>query len=176
MCAGFGYPSLSSGEEYRRWFAEAGLEVERCSDWTERVSRTWEISWQNAQRSPVHWMARLAGRERLTFWDHYLAILTAYRTGANEIRVLERFKTECGLPVARTGPLRLRIRSSNNQLVEHSRRNDWIGFSQPLYFCIAVRDLALFLRLLPGSPCRVAHSARDAARARALGQFLNESM
>jgi tocopherol O-methyltransferase len=82
VCAGFGYPSLASGEDYRRWIADAGLEVERCSDWTARVSRTWEISWHNAQRSPVHWMARLIGRNRLTFWDHYLAILTAYRTGA----------------------------------------------------------------------------------------------
>ncbi|HET6325235.1 MAG TPA: class I SAM-dependent methyltransferase [Planctomycetaceae bacterium] len=82
VCAGFGYPSLSSGEEYRRWFAEVGLEVERRSDWTARVSRTWEISWHNSQRSPVHWMARAIGRKRLTFWDHYLAILTAYQTGA----------------------------------------------------------------------------------------------
>jgi len=82
VCAGFGYPSLSSGEEYRRWFAEAGLEIERCSDWTDRVNRTWEISWQNSQRSPVHWLAHLTGRKRLTFWDHYLSILTAYRTGA----------------------------------------------------------------------------------------------
>ncbi|HEV8000408.1 MAG TPA: class I SAM-dependent methyltransferase [Planctomycetaceae bacterium] len=82
VCAGFGYPSLASGEEYRRWFTDAGLEIERCTDWTARVSRTWEISWHNAQRSPVHWMAHLIGRKRLTFWDHYLAILTAYRTGA----------------------------------------------------------------------------------------------
>jgi tocopherol O-methyltransferase len=82
VCAGFGYPSLSSGDEYRRWFIDAGLTIERCCDWTSRVSKTWEVSWQNAQRSPVHWLARLAGRERLTFWDHYLAILSAYRTGA----------------------------------------------------------------------------------------------
>jgi tocopherol O-methyltransferase len=82
VCAGFGYPSLPSGEEFRRWFAEAGLEVERRGDWTARVTRTWEVSWHDSQRSPVHWLARLAGRKRLTFWDHYLAILTAYRTGA----------------------------------------------------------------------------------------------
>ncbi len=82
VCAGFGYPSLASGEEYRRWFAEAGLEVDRCSDWTPRVSRTWEISWQNSQRSPVHWLAPLIGRKKLAFWDHYLAILAAYRSGA----------------------------------------------------------------------------------------------
>jgi tocopherol O-methyltransferase len=87
VCAGFGYPSLASGEEYHRWFADAGLEVERRSDWTARVSRTWEVSWENAQRSPVHWLARLAGRKRLTFWDHYLAILTAYRTGAMKYEV-----------------------------------------------------------------------------------------
>jgi len=82
VCAGFGLPSLASGEEFRRWFADAGLEVNRRSDWTPRVSKTWEISWHDAQRSGVHWLARLVGRRRLTFWDHYLAILTAYRTGA----------------------------------------------------------------------------------------------
>jgi tocopherol O-methyltransferase len=82
VCAGFGFPSLASGEEFRQWFADAGLEVERCSDWTHQVSRTWEISWHDAQRSRVHWIARLIGRDRFTFWDHYLAILTAYRTGA----------------------------------------------------------------------------------------------
>jgi len=82
VCAGFGFPSLASGEEYRRWFANAGLEVLRCSDWTHRVSRTWEISWHDAQRSRMHWLARLVGHKRLTFWDHYLAILTAYSTGA----------------------------------------------------------------------------------------------
>jgi tocopherol O-methyltransferase len=82
VCSGFGYPSLASGEEYRRWFLEAGLEIDHCSDWTAKVSRTWEISWHDAQRSRVHWLARLIGRRRFSFWDHYLAILTAYRTGA----------------------------------------------------------------------------------------------
>jgi tocopherol O-methyltransferase len=82
VCAGFGYPSLASGEEYRRWFLEAGLEIDHCSDWTSKVSRTWEISWHDAQHSRVHWFARLIGRRRFSFWDHYLAILTAYRTGA----------------------------------------------------------------------------------------------
>jgi tocopherol O-methyltransferase len=81
VCAGFGFPSLASGEEFRKWFADAGLEVERCSDWTHQVSRTWEISWHDSQRSRVHWIARLIGRDRFTFWDHYLAILTAYRNG-----------------------------------------------------------------------------------------------
>ncbi len=82
VCSGFGYPSLSSGEEYRQWFAEAGLTVEHASDWTPQVTRTWEISWENAERSAVHWLARLVGRQRFPFWDHYLAILSAYRTGA----------------------------------------------------------------------------------------------
>jgi tocopherol O-methyltransferase len=82
VCAGFGYPSLCSGEEYRRWFVDAGLEIERRGDWTPLVSRTWEVSWHDSQRSPVHWFARLAGRQRLKFWDHYFSILTAYRTGA----------------------------------------------------------------------------------------------
>jgi tocopherol O-methyltransferase len=99
VCAGFGYPSLSSGEEYRRWFAEAGLDVERRSNWTQRVSRTWEISWQNSQRSPVHWLARLAGRERLKFWDHYLAILTAYRTGGMKYECWSVSKPNADSPV-----------------------------------------------------------------------------
>jgi tocopherol O-methyltransferase len=82
VCAGFGYPSLCSGEEYRQWFAEAGLQVDRRNDWTCGVTRTWEISWENAQRSRVHWLAPLTGRKRFPYWDHYLAMLTAYRTGA----------------------------------------------------------------------------------------------
>ncbi len=98
VCAGFGYPSLSSGEEYRRWFAEAGLEVERRSDWTDQVSRTWEISWHDSERSPVHWFARAIGRNRLTFWDHYLAILTAYRTGAMKYECWSVLKPIAGCP------------------------------------------------------------------------------
>jgi tocopherol O-methyltransferase len=94
VCVGFGYPSLASGEEYRRWFAEAGLEVERRSDWTTRVSKTWEISWQNAERSSVHWLARLTGRKRFAFWDHYLAILSAYRTGAMKYECWSLFKPD----------------------------------------------------------------------------------
>jgi tocopherol O-methyltransferase len=82
VCAGFGYPSLCSGEEYRKWFIEAGLQIDRRSDWTPQVSPTWEISWHNSQKSPVQWLARLTGRKSLPYWDHYLAILTAYRTGA----------------------------------------------------------------------------------------------
>jgi tocopherol O-methyltransferase len=82
VCAGFGYPHLATGEEYRRWFLESGLKIDRCSDWTSRVSRTWEISWHDAQKSHVHWLARLLGRKRFEFWDHYFSILTAYRTGA----------------------------------------------------------------------------------------------
>ena len=82
VCSGFGLPSLASGEEFARWFAEAGLHIESRRDWTPHVFKTWEISRRLAERSRVHWLAPLFGRKRLPFWDHYLAILTAYRTGA----------------------------------------------------------------------------------------------
>jgi tocopherol O-methyltransferase len=94
VCAGFGYPSLSSGQEYREWFNQAGLVVERSSDWTSRVSRTWDISWRDAERSRVHWLARLVGRDRFPFWDHFRAMLTAYQTGAMKYECWRLLKAE----------------------------------------------------------------------------------
>jgi tocopherol O-methyltransferase len=82
VCVKFGLPSLASGDDFRRWFGEAGLTVESCSDWTTRVSKTWALSWEMAERSRVHWLSPLVGRKRFAFWDYYLSILTAYRSGA----------------------------------------------------------------------------------------------
>ena len=43
VCEGFFCPSLGSSEDYRGWFTDAGLHVDRYLDWTSRVAQTWEI-------------------------------------------------------------------------------------------------------------------------------------
>ena len=82
VCEGFFCPSLGSGEDYRSWFVDAGLAVERSYDWTNRVAQTWEICSRRVERSRVHWLARLIDRNQLMFLDRFQTILRAYRSGA----------------------------------------------------------------------------------------------
>jgi len=82
VCEEFYYPSLGNTDDYRTWFIDAGLTVERSLNWTDRVAKTWELSLESVDRSHVHLFARLIGRKELPFWDRYRAILRAYRTGA----------------------------------------------------------------------------------------------
>jgi tocopherol O-methyltransferase len=82
VCEGFFCPSLGSGEDYRHWFVEAGLEVERSFDWTSRVAQTWEICSRRVERSGVHWLAKLIDRNQLMFLNRFQTILRAYRSGA----------------------------------------------------------------------------------------------
>jgi tocopherol O-methyltransferase len=82
VCEGFLCPSLGSQDDYRGWFADAGLRVERCHDWTDRVSRTWEICLRRVERSKVRWLAKLIDRNQHLFLERFQTILRAYRTGA----------------------------------------------------------------------------------------------
>ena len=82
VCEGFFCPSLGTAQEYRTWMQEAGLTVDCCYDWTERVARTWEICTRRARRTGMPWLARLINRETVTFLERFETILRAYRTGA----------------------------------------------------------------------------------------------
>jgi tocopherol O-methyltransferase len=82
VCEGFFCPSLGSAEDYREWFTDAGLVVERSFDWTDRVAQTWEICARRVKRSRVHWIARLIDRNQVMFLDRFETILRAYKTGA----------------------------------------------------------------------------------------------
>jgi tocopherol O-methyltransferase len=82
VCEGFLCPSLGNSHDYRGWFGEAGLKVERSFDWTERVAQTWEICSRRVERSRVHWLARLIDRNQLLFLNRFETILRAYRTRA----------------------------------------------------------------------------------------------
>jgi tocopherol O-methyltransferase len=82
VCEGFFCPSLGSAEDYREWFTDAGLVVERSFDWTDRVAQTWEICARRVKRSRVHWIARLIDRNQVMFLDRFETILRAYRSGA----------------------------------------------------------------------------------------------
>jgi tocopherol O-methyltransferase len=82
VCEGFFCPSLGSSEDYRRWFGDAGLEVDRYFDWTSRVSQTWEICLRRARFTRVHWLARWIDKDQLMFLERFQTILRAYQSGA----------------------------------------------------------------------------------------------
>ncbi len=82
VCRGFLCPSLGTMADYQQWFAEAGLTMKVCHDWTDRVARTWEICADRLRRSKLRKVANLFGREAADFLDHFEIILQAYRSGA----------------------------------------------------------------------------------------------
>ena len=82
VCEGFFCPSLGTRNDYRDWLSEAGLVVDRVSDWTARVERTWEICRRRVRCSGVRWLAALVDRNSAAFLDAFDTILQAYRSGA----------------------------------------------------------------------------------------------
>ncbi len=82
VCRGFLCPSLGTMADYQQWFADAGLRLKVCHDWTDRVARTWEICADRLRRSKLRTIANLFGREAADFLDHFEIILQAYRSGA----------------------------------------------------------------------------------------------
>lgn len=82
VCEGFLCPSLGSRDDYARWFADAGLVLERDFDWTSRVTRTWELCEDRVRRSGVRWLARMLDQNTVVFLDRFKTILRAYQTGA----------------------------------------------------------------------------------------------
>jgi len=82
VCEGFFCPSLGTSNDYTQWMNQAGLRVDRCLDWTSRVTRTWEICRERVRRSRIRWIAPLVGHDSALFLDRFDAILAAYRSGA----------------------------------------------------------------------------------------------
>lgn len=82
VCEGFFCPSLGTSEDYQAWMTDAGLEVKRVLDWTDQVSRTWEICRDRANRTGMRTVAHVIDRGQLIFLDRFQTLLDAYNTKA----------------------------------------------------------------------------------------------
>lgn len=82
VCRGFLCPSLGTASDYIAWMEAAGLQMSHVQDWTDRVSRTWEICRERVRRFRIRWIARAIDQESVLFLDHFDTILDAYRNGA----------------------------------------------------------------------------------------------
>ncbi|MBP90903.1 MAG: hypothetical protein CMJ64_30030 [Planctomycetaceae bacterium] len=82
VCDAFLCPSLGTEKDYTMWLEDARLEVNRVTDLTPRVTRTWEICKQRVQRSGVSLLSRMLGRNMIQFVDNFDTLLNAYRSGA----------------------------------------------------------------------------------------------
>jgi len=82
VCERFVCPSLATREEYANWMTDQGMQIVHNVDWTERVSRTWEICKHRVERTGVRHLAKLLDREQVDFIDGFDALLNAYRSGA----------------------------------------------------------------------------------------------
>ena len=82
VCEGFFCPSLGTLSDYTGWMTVAGLSITHVQDWTERVTRTWEICRQRVARSRVRRLASWIDRDSVMFLDRFDTILSAYRDSA----------------------------------------------------------------------------------------------
>lgn len=82
VCERFVCPSLATRQDYCDWMAAQGMVIKHNLDWTDRVTRTWEICKQRVSRSGVRHLAKLLDREQVDFIDGFDALLEAYRSGA----------------------------------------------------------------------------------------------
>ena len=82
VCERFVCPSLATRDDYVGWMTEQGMTILHNLDWTERVTRTWEICKQRVERTRVRYLAKLLDREQVDFIDGFDALLNAYRSGA----------------------------------------------------------------------------------------------
>lgn len=82
VCEGFLCPSLGTANDYTSWIEGAGLRMQLVHDWTDRVTRTWEICLDRVQRSRVRWLTLLLHRHLTQFIDRFETILEAFYTGA----------------------------------------------------------------------------------------------
>ncbi|MBL8816731.1 MAG: methyltransferase domain-containing protein [Planctomyces sp.] len=80
VCEGFFCPSLGTMNDYEGWLADAGLKMQKTLDWTDQVSRTWEICRDRVDRLSVRPIAKLIDRGQLIFLDRFQTILDAYNT------------------------------------------------------------------------------------------------
>ncbi len=82
ICTRFVCPSLATREDYARWISGTGLRITHNVDWTDRVTRTWEICKRRVRRTGIRHLAKLLDREQVDFIDGFDALLHAYRSGA----------------------------------------------------------------------------------------------
>ncbi|MCA9136846.1 MAG: class I SAM-dependent methyltransferase [Planctomycetales bacterium] len=82
VCRRFVCPSLATRMDYAQWLGESGLIVRHNEDWTDRVTKTWEICKQRVERTGVRHLARLLDRDQVAFLDGFETLLAAYRSGA----------------------------------------------------------------------------------------------
>ena len=82
VCEAFLCPSLGSFADYRGWMTAAGLVVEAEQDWTDRVSRTWELCDARVKRLGLPWLARFIDPAQALFLEKFATLLEAYRSGA----------------------------------------------------------------------------------------------
>jgi len=84
VCEGMFCPSLGSQSDYVDWFERAGLKVTAKGIWTNQVKPTGEICRNRVERTGVHYLAKVLGKNHVLFLDHVDAILNAYNSGAME--------------------------------------------------------------------------------------------
>lgn len=82
VCERFVCPSLATRDDYAGWMTDQGLQIRHNVDWTDRVTKTWEICKQRVQRTGVRHLAKILDREQVDFIDGFDALLNAYRSGA----------------------------------------------------------------------------------------------
>ncbi|QEF98252.1 Demethylrebeccamycin-D-glucose O-methyltransferase [Stieleria maiorica] len=82
VCERFVCPSLATRADYADWMMDSGLRIRHNVDWTDRVTRTWEICKRRVRRTGVRHLARVLDREQVNFIDGFDALLRAYRSGA----------------------------------------------------------------------------------------------
>ncbi len=82
VCEGFFCPSLGTTDDYCTWLTDAGLQMKNTLDWTDQVSRTWEICRDRVNKTKMRGVAKLIDRGQLIFLDRFQTILDAYNTKA----------------------------------------------------------------------------------------------
>ncbi len=82
VCERFVCPSLATRADYAGWMTEQGMRIIHNEDWTDRVTRTWEICKRRVERTGVRHLAKILDREQVDFIDGFDALLNAYRSGA----------------------------------------------------------------------------------------------
>lgn len=82
VCERFVCPSLATRKDYASWMTDQGLQIRHNVDWTDRVTKTWEICKQRVERLGVRHLAKLLDHEQVNFIDGFDSLLNAYRSGA----------------------------------------------------------------------------------------------
>jgi len=82
VCERFVCPSLATRHDYASWMTDQGLQIRHNIDWTDRVTKTWEICKQRVQKFGIRHLAKVLDREHVNFIDGFDTLLNAYHSGA----------------------------------------------------------------------------------------------